>query len=239
MYEPGLLDHLLFLLLGVVYPLQALFLSRPMIRSVERWDTETKLSFYRSNSLTLLGLTALVAGGWLLAGRSPAWIGLRWPEAGHTVEVLGASLLLLGALAYEGWRDYREPEARRRSRAHITAYLPFLPATPRELRAFHGVSLSAAIGEEVLFRGFLMTYLMAVAGPGTAGLWLALIFPALSFAVAHYYQGWVSVGKIAVLSLTLGILYLVSRSLLYPMLLHLIVDVVGGYMGYRLLRGDN
>jgi membrane protease YdiL (CAAX protease family) len=88
----------------------------------------------------------------------------------------------------------------------------------------------------VLFRAYFITYLLAVLGTTTSDKALALVLPTIIFALSHYYQGWKAIAKIAVLSLAFGIIFLISRSLLLPVLLHFIVDVMGGWLGYRLLR---
>ncbi len=237
--EPGLLDHLLFLFLGIIFPFQALVATRPVLQSIRNWDTRQKLAFYRGNSLVLLGLSLLLVAGWWLAGRPIGGLGLQLPKEGSMLKILVTATLFLGALGYELWRDMSRKRHRVQALAHLRKHTPFLPSTPRELRAFAWLSLSAAIGEEILFRGFLMTYLLAVFSHDPGGVWVALLFPACAFAIGHYYQGIEAVLKIGVLSLTLGVIFLLTQSLLYPMLLHLIVDLLGGWMGYRLLREDD
>lgn len=197
-----------------------------------------KVAFYRGNSVMLWGMAAVVIAVWYFSGRELAGLGLQWPEPGTWFAALAVSAVFLAAYGIDAWLEVATPKAREKTRRQWRQNTPFLPENQRELRGFFSLSLSAAVGEEVLFRGYFIVYMLSMLGTTTADEVLALVLPTVIFALSHYYQGWRAIAKIAVLSLAFGIIFLVTHSLLLPVLLHLVVDVTGGWLGYRLLRGE-
>ncbi len=81
---------------------------------------------------------------------------------------------------------------------------------------------SAAIGEELLVRGYLLHRL-----EGLTGLKIAVVLQSAIFASAHFYQGITGVASIFVLSLVFGTVYLQSgRNLLPVILAHGCIDTI-------------
>jgi membrane protease YdiL (CAAX protease family) len=92
---------------------------------------------------------------------------------------------------------------------------------------------SAAIGEELLARGFLLHRI-----EGLSGTAVAVVLQAAIFAVGHFYQGLTGVVNIFVLALVFGVVYLkTGRNLLPLILAHGIIDTSSLTMLY-LGRGD-
>ncbi len=90
---------------------------------------------------------------------------------------------------------------------------------------------TAAIGEELLFRGFILNNINKLLGENFAGTLLAVILQAFVFAILHSgIQGMVSAG---VIGLILGIFYLISgRNLVVVMVAHAVPDIlsiIGSY----------
>ncbi len=65
---------------------------------------------------------------------------------------------------------------------------------------------------------------------------LACVAPAFLFSLAHYYQGWHSMLKIFLLSLLLGIIFILSESLVIVMVIHFLIDLTGGIIAMKYLR---
>jgi membrane protease YdiL (CAAX protease family) len=103
------------------------------------------------------------------------------------------------------------------------SYAYLFPATRAERRWWVLVGLTAGICEEALFRGFLLHYLHT--SPWRLNLTLALLLSALIFGLQHLYQGVQGVIVSAVLGALFGLLFLLSGSLLLPMLLHAALDL--------------
>ncbi len=117
----------------------------------------------------------------------------------------------------------RRPEARESMLAPFRAIAFFLPSSPPERRWFAGLSVSAGICEEVIYRGFLVPYLAV--GPLAMGPVPAILVAAIIFGIAHGYQGWVGMIITGVIALIMTALFLLSGSLWLPMVVHAILDL--------------
>jgi membrane protease YdiL (CAAX protease family) len=84
---------------------------------------------------------------------------------------------------------------------------------------------SAALGEELQFRGFLMSRFERLFGGGRWALALALVGQAVCFGACHIYQGMGGVLATAVLGLVLGAVFLAARRNIVPnVLVHGLID---------------
>jgi membrane protease YdiL (CAAX protease family) len=101
----------------------------------------------------------------------------------------------------------------------------FAPANRQERRMWILLSLSAGIGEELVWRGVLPALLELVTGSVAIGVTLSVI----SFALAHAIQGVRSVFAIAGIAAAFHALVFISGSLYLAMLVHFAYDVVAGF----------
>jgi len=85
-----------------------------------------------------------------------------------------------------------------------------------------------AFGEEMVFRGFLMSRFSALLG-GTRFAWILAAFAqAVIFGLGHAYQGFVGVLITGCVGLVFGLAYLMARRNLWPMILaHGLINTVG------------
>ena len=86
----------------------------------------------------------------------------------------------------------------------------------------------AAVGEEFVFRGYLLTRLAQVLG-GTPRAWFAgVLLTSAAFGLGHVYQGASGVITAGLSGFVFGMLYLrAGRNLWVPMIAHGTVDTVG------------
>ena len=105
-----------------------------------------------------------------------------------------------------------------------------LPHTPGERRLFMAVSVTAGVCEEIIARGMLIWY-AAHAMPRVP----AALVATLVFGFAHLYQGWEGVLKTALVGAVFAALYLVTGSLLAPILAHIMIDVSAGILSYKVI----
>jgi membrane protease YdiL (CAAX protease family) len=103
--------------------------------------------------------------------------------------------------------------------------------TQRDWQAFAPLAVTAGICEELLFRGYLVWFLTP-----WLGLWGAAGLSVVSFGVAHGYQGPTFAVRAFLAGAVMGGLALLTGSVLPGMVLHAVVDLAGGYAGYRALR---
>ena len=100
-------------------------------------------------------------------------------------------------------------------------FAALLPQLPQERLLFVFVAFSAGVCEELLFRGFGLRFF---AHFGLAGFTLLLV-AASAFGLLHLYQGIVGVLATFVVGLLLSVVYIVTGSLLVPIVLHTLIDL--------------
>jgi membrane protease YdiL (CAAX protease family) len=98
-----------------------------------------------------------------------------------------------------------------------------LPTTGEERRWFVLVAITAGACEEILYRGFLIHYFRDL--PFPIGLIGALILSSCVFGFAHLYQGVVGIVQTTILGAIFGLVFIVTGSLLLPMILHVLIDL--------------
>jgi membrane protease YdiL (CAAX protease family) len=96
-----------------------------------------------------------------------------------------------------------------------------LPRTRGELPYGAGLSLSAGVFEELLFRLGLPALVFAVTGDAL----VAFLGATLLFGVLHVYQGPLGIVFSTVLGAIFVVLYLVAGSILVPIALHVVIDL--------------
>ena len=94
------------------------------------------------------------------------------------------------------------------------------------------LSLSAGIGEELVWRGVLPALIALLSGSLAIGITLSIA----SFALAHAIQGPRSVLAIAGIAAAFHALVFISGSLYPAMLVHFAYDVVAGFTYARFAR---
>jgi membrane protease YdiL (CAAX protease family) len=110
----------------------------------------------------------------------------------------------------------------------VSHFSPLRGNAPLVAYAIGGAWLRGAIGEELTFRGFLMTRLAELLGGARLSWSVALCVQAALFGLAHFYQGPIGAVLTGLIGLLMGLGYLVAgRSLLPVILAHGLVDAAG------------
>ena len=141
------------------------------------------------------------------------------------MEVLIAILFVITVALPMGiilWKKLtRRP--RKYSSAALKSFSYFFPATWTERRWWVFVAITAGICEEIIFRGFLLRYLHVL--PWTLNLTLALLISSVIFGFHHLYQGAGGVAGTAIVGVLFGLLFLLTGSLLLPIIFHGVIDL--------------
>jgi membrane protease YdiL (CAAX protease family) len=89
--------------------------------------------------------------------------------------------------------------------------------------------VAAGFGEEIFFRGFLISRARAIVDGLPLAAFLSVFLPALLFGMAHfYYQGLPGLVTTGAIGLTIGTLYLLYKRNLWPLIIaHGLVDTLG------------
>lgn len=188
-----------------------------------------RMEAYRSSVIMLLVLAtvALVLGalgpGLESMGLVPRFGVQDWIMTG----VLGGGLLVFGLVSSAVTTWLRIPET--------DVLRELLPRTGTERATFGLVSLSAGLGEEVVYRG----YLIVVLGSLFSDVWWAAAVSSMAFAVLHAYQGTVGIVRSGVLGFVFAAAFISGGSLWPLIIVHTGVDLVSGlWLGPRMLSRE-
>jgi len=181
------------------------------------------VDFYRRNVTRKIGLLLPVVLLLLVVpGLRPAQLGLAWPHGPLVGERFRFFVFLAGFTLVSGlwWRRMarRGEPVPRPSRLEI-----LVSATHAERRWAVAASISAGLCEELTFRGVLIMAGIAAGWPPI----VAALASSVLFGLAHLYQGWLGIGLTAVLGLTMTYFLLPTGSLLFPIVLHILIDLRG------------
>lgn len=186
-------------------------------------DSDSRAAWWRLAGATFcFQWTQFAAGFFVVRREGPglAELGLIGPAAGRYRAALGAALVLYAGLLVARHTGVYLPVRLPGDRTPVTA---FLPTTTAESVFYLALALSAAVSEEFLYRGFLIT---ALERRGGARWWLSIPVSAVAFGLAH--SGWAQrAGELAgrtLLGALFGTLYVGRRSLLLPTLLHFVIN---------------
>jgi sarcosine oxidase len=222
-------DHAFFLTLVVLFPLRAAFSG---IRRLRRASPEelprVRLAVYREAIAIQWGLVVTLVALWLATGR--AWSGIgAVPRPSAGLAVVSALVLLAVVIMIRQRRlALRDDEALAGVRAQMAHLEVMLPHDRRELGWFYRLSLTAGICEELLYRGYIIWYLGAWLPPVGAALAASVIF-----GFGHAYQGRRGVITTGIFGGVLAAVYLVSGSLLLPIVMHALIDAHSGHLAFH------
>lgn len=172
--------------------------------------------------LFVIGLISLRVrdGGWSV-------IGLRWPVSWKRTVLfaLGAaavrillSSLVIDPLTARFWPAAVGPSGFDQITGHVLVALRWLLI----------VWTFAAFGEEIGYRGYLVTRAADVGGRSKAAYWAAVLAVSVLFGYGHYYKGPSGVVDSGMAGLVLGTAYLLSgRNLWVCILAHGFIDTFG------------
>lgn len=225
-------DHLLFVVLAVFGPVWGSTVGyRRLTRAASHDLARVRGSVYRVAIAMQWTLTAAAFALWVATGRSWSLLGVvPFPTWGLGGTVLGAAIVIVFVV-----RQRREAlgddEALAEVRERMRHIEPMLPRTPAEMRTFVMLAITAGICEELLYRGFMIFYVSRM-----TNLFVAAAVVSVIFGIGHVYQGRRGVLLTASAGAFLAAVYLISGSLFVAMLLHALMDVHSGHLGYVALR---
>ena len=108
------------------------------------------------------------------------------------------------------------------------------PTTRGEYAAFCGIATSAGIAEQLAYRGILFSFLLWYTGSHVAAALLA----AVPFGLVHVFQGWRAAAIVGVIALRDQILVILTGTLVYAIVIHIIHDIIAGTVLMRRARRE-
>lgn len=206
-------------------PLPALLLLQA--RVVERIPAESEReAIYVSSAVSVWILAALS----MLTARFSDFsrADLRLVSLPPETLLLAATLTTVAGLAIMGLgKLIRVPESA------LVDYL--IPRTGSERIAFAGLSVSAGIAEEIVFRSFLIGALARATGSITLAVGISIG----AFAISHAYQGVLGVARVALLGIVLTTPFILTGSVYPSMIAHALLDLLAGLVLADWLRSES
>jgi uncharacterized protein len=184
----------------------------------------SRLKLYATTIFGLWGLTFAIALASSESGFNPRLIGVTEMPFAPFLMWTGISLVASAALIL-AFKAFGTRETQ------VLEHL--VPQTALEKLVYVGVSLTAGICEEFVFRGFLLGALRVSTGSAL----FATLLSAGAFGIAHAHQDAAGALRATLLALVLSVPVLVTGSLYPGIAAHAIVDIAGGlWLSKWLLR---
>ena len=220
----NIVDHAYLVVAVVLIPVVSFVSFRRLLQRVAAGETVEPMHLYRSTALYQWILMAVLVVAWILLGRPFTALGFTLELdlrllAGVALTIAAVALLLKQLQRVRNATDDELDEID----GQLGELRILFPRDRRELAGFYGMSVTAGIVEETIWRGFLFWYLGMF-----MPLWAAAIVSALGFGIEHAYQGLAAVPRVTLAGAAFPLLYLVTGSLWLPILLHVAVDVLQG-----------
>ena len=190
-------------------------LSIAQARMLEAYEAPPRRALYLSSALSLWALAALTALAAGAAGYDPRDLGLVLIGPLQTaVWVVGLTIAGIGLVQLSRFAGIEESATLRK----------LLPQDNSDRVLFAGLSVTAGVCEEIVFRGFLIAALAQAVGAPS----LAAIVAAAVFGLLHAYQGAAGAARAGALGLLLAAPLLAVGSIVPAILAHIAIDLIGG-----------
>jgi membrane protease YdiL (CAAX protease family) len=228
-------DHIVAFIFGLAIPLYSLY-KRPKDLAGSHFESFQKKRIYLFNSLSLFMMALVILTVWLLFNRPFSELGFK--QINIINSWLWLTILFIILYVVDTWVAINSKENPEKTFIDKKTKTPFMPTKRHELPLYFLMCFCAGVFEEIIFRGFLVTYMMYLLSDIVSGEMWAVFLPALVFSLAHYYQGSKAVLKILILSVLFGYIFILSDSLLIVMILHFLVDAIGGLLTMKYMKKE-
>lgn len=229
------IDHIFVFLLVVGQPLHGWFEYRRYVKLIEAGSAPDRNTFYRSTLIVEWLTLAVLIVTWLYFSRPFSDLGIVRP-GGSRFWIGAALLFLVCAYLIYAWRSAIAMSDADKSpyRAKLGYLSHFLPATKRELHTFFGVSVTAGVVEEAIYRGFMLWYFGQM-----MPLWVAVIVSSVVFGLGHSYLGASGCIRTGIAGLAFGVFYVFTGSIWLPIVGHALFDALQGVTLREILRDNS
>lgn len=219
-------DHAFVLLVIVIYPIYSAVTIKNVYAALRIGSEGTLISTYKEVIVTFLLFAVSLCAIWVINDRAWAELGILLTAENPLVTLFAIALataviaLVVIPLRFASFST-KQAFALEQNMGDM---LLMMPKNKSQEFWFFMVSVNAGITEELIYRGFLLWYLQHY-----VGLWWAAALAILAFGLAHLYQGVKQLPGIIFISTVAMALYLISDSLLVPIIFHLLLDALQGF----------
>jgi len=222
-----LLDHAFVIFLSLVVPFLSYYSMRKFKAEIEAGRTEMRMRFFRRVMIEEWGALIVVTVYWFAIGRGASDLGLGLQGGGLAWGGYALATFICVLMAGQLMDGIRNAKSREKFRKKMESVVYLLPHTLEERRAFDFVSITAGVCEEVIFRGFVIAYFIALLG---IPFWGAAVLSSIVFGLAHTYQGPIGFVRTAGVGLLLAQLYGMTGSIWASIIVHTLMDLGAGRM---------
>lgn len=136
-------------------------------------------------------------------------------------------VLILGIVAFVAGGIVMQSVAAAAAAADTSGYDYLQGNLPGLLLALAAVYVVSSFGEEVLYRGFLISRVQALTGDGTVGTGVAVLVSAVIFGLAHFDWGLVGIVQTFCMGLVFAAAYALTKRNLWALVVaHAIMDTL-------------
>jgi membrane protease YdiL (CAAX protease family) len=210
----------------------ALFLTLTLSGAFFQWEARSQPGRALEHPHVVPLYLSLIAGEWGLfcymrGGLRRSGTKLRELTGGrwHGLNIALDASLAIGL--WTGWKIVAKTWDRWLGFGHAASIQSFLPRHGVEILLWIGLSVSAGVCEEAIFRGYFQKQFEVL----LRSKWIALISQAILFGISHGYQGLEACLKIALFGALYGLFALWRESLLPGMIAHAGGDILSGIFG--------
>lgn len=182
-------------------------------------NASARILFYRTQVLWELSWLVVLVVILIPIPKPLAWIGLTLP---NQIGWIITFALLLG-IGLSTYLLRRNPGAMAAMRRSLESSAILLPSTPIERKWYAAAAITAGICEELLYRGFLMRYVLTTF-PVLDWLVVAIL-SGIIYGLSRAYQGFKGISQTALTGFSFAIVYVLSGSLLPAMVFHILAEL--------------
>jgi membrane protease YdiL (CAAX protease family) len=192
-----------------------------MLKKQLKIDPSARLLFYRTQVLWEWSWVVVLAVIVIPIPDPLKWLGLVMPNQFGWI-ILAALLLGIGLSTYLLRRNPGAMAAMQRS---LQASSILLPSTSPERKWFAIAAITAGICEELLYRGFLMSYIPSNFPMLARQFILISILSGIIYGLSRAYLGMKGIAQTALTGFSFAIVYFLSGSLLPAMVFHILAEL--------------
>lgn len=210
---------ILLVFLIFIYPFLDIKYTKPL---KEKRDSFSRLNYFKfviwSEWIVVLLILTFVL---LSSNLDFASIGFTIPE--NIEKFYGMFIGFIIGVTFLVFILMKLPFYKKRTEKQVESIDYLLPTTKIERKWSIFVAITAGICEEIIYRGFVIHYLSSL--PLDLEKIHLLILSAIIFGFAHIYQGWKGFLFTGLIGFVFARIYLETGSLLFPIILHIIIDM--------------
>ncbi len=209
--------------LALVTPLQGWYEFRRFKEQIRAGVPNARARVFLSSIRIQWIVTFAFLAVWYLLGNDPARVGLVPGWSGWQWLAVGAGGAICVLLILQTVHLKKNPKQLAALRPKLGDVAFIAPGNAHEKRLFDGLSITAGVCEETIYRGLMLGLLTE-----QIGLWPAALVSTLFFGLAHAYQGFAGIARTALAGAVAVLLTIFRGSIFVAVIVHAIVDMTQG-----------